>query len=117
MNKILLSLVALMFVAGCEEHYWDARYNIERYCSMRTTCGENDYSSCVEELMDSLASMEEDYPNCREEISHAYIAKYRNMADEDSCYDWNYKTESEYEDNALVDKAEACKDHYYPSRY
>ena len=121
MKKLLLLLIALMFVAGCyDEHYWDARYNFEKYCSMGTDficIDEVDYSSCVNDLLDDLDWLMEKYPKCSEEISQAFIAKYRNMAEEDSCLSWRFKEESEYEDKSLEDRADDCKLRYYFSDY
>ena len=121
MKKLLISLILLMPLVGCyDEHYWDADYIFEKYCSMQTdriTCSEVSYSTCIDNMRNALDRRVEQYPDCSEEISQAYITKYRNMAEEDSCLDWNFKSENEYADEKLNDKATECVRKLYNNPY
>ena len=52
MKKLLMIALGLMALTGCtDEHYWDAEYIIEKYCSVASECHQS-FSGCYDSRME-----------------------------------------------------------------
>ena len=113
MKKLLMIALGLMALTGCtDEHYWDAEYIIEKYCSVASECHQS-FSGCYDSRMEKYEKILKDYPECRDPILDEWLGYLRSKSNVYTCMDWSFSSDSEYIDRKVQENSHECQMFYY----